>query len=164
MWSPKCEDSFQQLKQLLTNAPVLNIAYPKKDFLVFIDSCKEGLDGVIMKEGQVVCYESQKLKKHEKKYVTHDLELAAIFHALKMWRHYLLGRIFILMIYHYGLKYLFDQPRLNARHDRCMALISEVDFEIKHIKGKESKVVNTLSQSIHTIHLAAASVGDSNIP
>jgi hypothetical protein len=91
VWSPECEDSFQQLKQLLTNAPVLKIADPEKDFLVCTDACKEGLGGVLMQEGQVVCYESQKLNEHEKKYATHDLELAAIVHALKMWRHYLLG-------------------------------------------------------------------------
>jgi hypothetical protein len=89
-----------------------------------------------MKDLQVVCYESCKLNEHEKKYVTHDLELETIVHALKMWRHYLLGRRFILMKYHFGIKYLFEQPRLNSRHDRWMDLISEFDFEIKHIKGK----------------------------
>jgi hypothetical protein len=103
-----------------------------------------------MQEGQVICYESRKLNEHEKKYVTHDLELATIMHALKMWRHYLLGRRFILMTDHCGLKYLFDQPRLNARQARWMVLISEFDFEIKHIKGKENKVADALNQSVQT--------------
>jgi hypothetical protein len=84
----------------------------------------------------VICYESRKLNKHEVNYVTHDLELAVIVHALKMWRHYLLGRKFVLMTDHYGLRYLFDQPKLNARQARWMALLSEFDFEITHIKGK----------------------------
>jgi hypothetical protein len=53
-----------------------------------------------------------------------------------MWRHYLLGRRFVLMTDHSGMRYLFDQPKLNARKARWMALISEFDFEIKHIKGK----------------------------
>jgi hypothetical protein len=114
--------------------PVLNIAYPKKDFLVCIDACKEGLGGFLMQDGKVVCYKSCKMNEHEQKCVTHDLELATIVHALKMWRHYLLGRRFILMTDHCSLKYLFDQPRLNDRHNRWMALISEFDFEIKHIK------------------------------
>jgi hypothetical protein len=140
VWSPECEANFQQLKHLLTNALVLKIADPEKDFLVCTDACKEGLGGVLMQEGKVICYESRKLNEHEKKYVTHDLELATIVHALKMWRHYLLGRRFVLMTDHCGLKYLFDQPRLNARQARWMALISEFDFEIKHIKGKENKV------------------------
>jgi hypothetical protein len=101
-----------------------------------------------MQDGQVVCYESCKLNEHEQKYVTHDLELATIVHALKMWRHYLLGRRFILMTDHCGLKYLFDQPRLNARQARWMVLISEFDFEIKHIKGKENKVVDACSVEV----------------
>lgn len=53
-----------------------------------------------MQDGHVVCYESQKLNKNEKNYPTHDLELAIIIHALKMWRHYLLGRRFVLMSGH----------------------------------------------------------------
>ena len=82
---------------------------------------------------------SQKLKDHEKNYSTHDLELAAIVHALKMWRHYLMGRKFELRTYHYGLKYLFDQPNLNVRKARWLYFLCEFDFEIKHIKGKKIK-------------------------
>ena len=63
-----------------------------------------------MQEGNVICYEFRKLKEHEKNYATHDLELATIVHALKMWRNYLLGRKFELKIYHMNLKYLFDHP------------------------------------------------------
>ena len=72
-----------------------------------------------MQDNHVVCYESRKLNEHEN-YVTHNLELAAIVHALNMWRHYLMGRIFELRIDHCGLKYLFDQPTLNARQARWM--------------------------------------------
>jgi len=57
-----------------------------------------------MQEVQVVCYESRKLNKHNHNYMTHDLELLAIIHELKMWRHYLLGRRFILMSDHSELK------------------------------------------------------------
>jgi glycine/D-amino acid oxidase-like deaminating enzyme len=89
--------------------------------------------------------------------VTHDLELAAIVHALKMWRHYFLGIKFVLMTDHCGLRYLFDQPKLNARQARWMALLSEFYFEIKHIKGKENRVLDALSRSMKTIHLVAVS-------
>jgi hypothetical protein len=95
--------------------------------------------------------------------VTHDLELAAIVHALKMWRHYLMGRKFVLMTDHCGLRHLFDQPKLNAMQARWMALLSEFDFEIKHIKGKENRVVDALSRSIKTIHLAAVSTCEMNV-
>jgi hypothetical protein len=84
------------------------------------------------------------------KKVTHDLELTTIVHALKTWRHYLLRRRFVLMKYHYGLKYLFDQPRMNTRHARWMVLISEFDFDIRHIKGKENRVEDTLNWSTYS--------------
>ena len=61
------------------------------------------------------------------------------------------------MTNHCGLRHLFDQPKLNARQARWMALLSEFDFEIKHIKGKENRVVNALSRSMKTIHLAVVS-------
>jgi hypothetical protein len=116
-----------------------------------------------MQEGSVVFYESKKLNEHEVNYVTHDLELAAIMNALKMWRHYLLGRKFVLMTDHCGLWHLFEQPKLNARKARWMALLSEFDFEIKHIKGKENKVVDALRKSMKTIHLAAVSTCETNV-
>ena len=90
----KCEESLQQLKSLLTSASILTIANPNEEFFVCIDTCKEGIGGVLMPDGHVVCYESKKLKGHERIYATHDLELDAIVHALKMWIHYLLGRKF----------------------------------------------------------------------
>jgi hypothetical protein len=124
------------MKFLLTNAHVMNILDPNKDFLVCTDVWKEGIRGFLMQEEHVIFYESKKLNEHEINYVTHDLELAAIVHALKMCRHYLMGRIFLLMTYHCGLRYLFDQPKLNARQATWMALLSKFDFEIKHIKGK----------------------------
>jgi hypothetical protein len=163
LWTQQCEERFQTLKHLLTHAPVLKIADPEADFLVCTDACKEGLGGVLMQEGKVICYESRKLNEHEVNYVTHDLELAAIVHALKMWRHYLLGRKFVLMTDHCGLRYLFDQPKLNARQARWMALLSEFDFEIKHIKGKENRVADALSRSMRTIHLAAVSTCETDV-
>jgi hypothetical protein len=119
-----------------------------------IDACMEGFGGVLMQDGRVICYESRKLNEHEINYVTHDLELAAIVHALKMWRHYLPVRIFVLMTDHCGLRHLFDQPKLNARQARWMTLLSEFDFEIKHIKGKENRVADALRKSVKMIHLA----------
>jgi hypothetical protein len=114
-WTSDYERIFQHLKQLLTSSPILRIADPNKDFIVCTDACNEGLGGVLSQNGFVICYESRKLKDHERNYATHDLELAAIVHALRKWRHYLMGKRFQLRTDHNGLKYLFDQPNLNAR-------------------------------------------------
>ena len=111
-----------------------------------------------MQDNHVVCYGSIKLKDHEKNYATHDLELAAIVHALKMWRNYLMGIRFELRTNHCGLKYLFDQSTLNARKAIWLEFLCEFDFEIKHIKGKENKVVDALSRKVQEMHLASLSI------
>ena len=103
VWTPRCEESFEWLKNILTSAPILNIADPKNDFVVCTDACGQGLGGVLMQENHIICYESRKLKDHEKNYATHDLELTTIVHALKMWRHCLMGRKFELRKDHCGL-------------------------------------------------------------
>ena len=83
IWIEECEKSFQQLKKLLTNAPILNITDPDEEFMVFIDAWKEGLGVILNQNGFVICFESKKLKCHERLYATHDLELESIVHTLK---------------------------------------------------------------------------------
>ena len=115
-----------------------------------------------MRNGNVISYESRKLKEHEHNYATHDLELAAIIHALNMWRHYLMGKKFELRTDHDGLNYLFEQPNLNARQRRWMELLCEYEFDIKHIKGKENKVADVLNRKMHVMHVAAISTSTSD--
>jgi hypothetical protein len=114
-WTKEYEKSFQQLKQLLTSAPILKIADPDEEFVVCTEACKEGLGGVLSQNGFVICFESMKLKENERLYATHDLDLENIVHTLNKWRHYLMGKRFELRTDHNGLKYLFDRPSLNSR-------------------------------------------------
>jgi len=102
-----------------------------------------------------VFYESQKLNEHDQNYLTHDHELATIIHALKMWRHYLMGMRFTFMSDHSGLRYLFDQPNLISRQARWLATLSEFDFEIRYIKGKENWVADALSRKLQVNHIEA---------
>jgi hypothetical protein len=111
-WTTKCEESFHHLKELLTSAPILKVEDPNEDFVACTDACKEGLGGFLAQNGHVICYESRKLKEHERNHATDELELADIVHSLKMWRHYLMVRKFKLKIDHSGLKHLFGQPTL----------------------------------------------------
>jgi hypothetical protein len=83
VWSDKCEASFQELKTRLTTTPVLTLPDASKDFVVYCDASRHGLGCVLMQGGKVVAYASRQLKKHEENYPTHDLELAAVIHALK---------------------------------------------------------------------------------
>lgn len=89
VWSDKCEDSFQELKKRLTTAPVLTLLSVTGGFTIFTDASNIGLGCVLMQEGKVIAYGSRQLKD-----ATHDLELATVVFALKMWRHYLYGEKF----------------------------------------------------------------------
>ena len=76
-------------------------------FSVYTDTSGTGLGAVLMQDGRVVGYASRQLKKHEQNYLVHDLELAAIVMALKIWRHYLYGARFEIFTDHKSLKYMF---------------------------------------------------------
>jgi hypothetical protein len=90
-WSSRYNEAFEHLKVLLTTAPVLAQPDIEKPFDVYCDASGSGLGCVLMQEGRVIAYASRQLRRHEEHYQTHDLELAAVVHDLKIWHHYLLG-------------------------------------------------------------------------
>ena len=90
-WDDKCQSSFERLKEILVEAPVLIQPTSGRENTMYNDASRLGLGCVLMQEGKVVAYASRHLKPHEQNYPTHDLELAAIVFALKIWRHYLYG-------------------------------------------------------------------------
>jgi hypothetical protein len=107
--SEACEKAFHTLRQHLTSTPVLVQPDNSKSFEVFCDASGTSLDCVLMQEGRVIAYASRALRPHELKYPTHDLELAAVVHALKIWRHYLMGNRCNIFTDHNSLKYIFTQ-------------------------------------------------------
>ena len=84
-WTESCERSFQELKNRLTTAPVLILPDIHRDFVIYCDASREGLGCVLMQDRKVVAYASRQLRPHEQNYPTHDLEFAAVVHALKIW-------------------------------------------------------------------------------
>jgi hypothetical protein len=102
-----------------------------------------------MQEGHVIAYASRQLRKHELNYPAHDLELAAVVHALKIWRHYIMGTKCQVYIDHKSLKYIFTQKDLNLRQHRWLELIKDYDLEIHYHPGKANLVADALSQKEH---------------
>ncbi|KAK1595958.1 hypothetical protein QYE76_059205 [Lolium multiflorum] len=145
-WTDKCEASFQQLKTRLTTAPILIMPDITKPFDVYCDASKIGLGCVLMQEGKVISYLSRQLKQHEQNYPTHDLELAAVVLALKVWRHYLMGNRCEIYSDHKSLKYIFTQKELNMRQRRWLELIKDYDMEIHYHPGKANVVADALSR------------------
>ena len=145
-WTDDCEKSFQELKARLTSAPVLVLPSGSGGFTVFCDASRIGLGCVLMQHGRVVAYASRQLKKHEHNYPTHDLELAAVVFALKIWRHYLYGETCEIFTDHKSLKYIFDQKELNLRQRRWLELLKDYDCTISYHPGKANVVADALSR------------------
>ena len=114
-WSDECEKSFQDLKARLVSAPILTLPSESGGFVIYSDASKKGLGCVLMQNGKVIAYASRQLKSYEQNYPTHDLELAAVVFALKIWRHYLYGESCEIYTDHKSLKYIFSQKELNMR-------------------------------------------------
>ncbi|KAH0776449.1 hypothetical protein KY290_007860 [Solanum tuberosum] len=119
-WTGKCEESFQKLKTLLTTVPIL--ALP------------------------IEAYASRQLKVHERNYPTHDLELAAVVFALKIWRHYLYGVKCEVFTDHRSLQHVFTQKDLNLRQQRWMELLKDYNVTIQYHSGKANVVEDALSR------------------
>jgi ribonuclease HI len=145
-WSEACQNSFEELRKRLTTAPVLTMPDIHKSFDIYCDASKQGLGCVLMQEGHVIAYASRQLRKHEQNYPTHDLELAAVIHALKIWRHYLLSHKCQIYTNHKSLKYIFTQNDLNLRQRRWLELIKDYDLEIHYHPGKANVVADALSR------------------
>ena len=94
-----------------------------KPFEVYCDAANVGLGCVLMQDGQVIAYASRQLKNSKVNYPTHDLELVAEVHALKIWRHYLFGQPCTIFTDHKSLRYFFTQSELNMRQRRWMELV-----------------------------------------
>ena len=135
-WTDKCEKSFQLLKRKLVTAPILALPSGEDGFEIYSDASGKGLGCVLMQHGRVVAYASRQLRPFERNYPTHDLELAAIVFALKLWRHYLYGVPCHVYTYHKSLKYIFTQKELNMKQRRWLELIKDYDLTIGITPGR----------------------------
>jgi hypothetical protein len=100
------------------------------------------------------------LRRHEEHYPTHDQELAAVVHALKIWCHYLLGNICHFYTDHKSLKYIFTQSELNMRQRRWLELIKDYELEIHYHLGKANVVADALSRkaSCHCLTMKTSDI------
>ncbi|KAJ9536336.1 hypothetical protein OSB04_un000487 [Centaurea solstitialis] len=145
-WGAEQESSFEELKHRLVTAPVLVLPSGTGGFQVYSDASKKGLGCVLMQNGRVIAYASRQLKPYEVNYPTHDLELAAVIFALKIWRHYLYGETCEVFTDHKSLKYIFTQKELNMRQRRWLELLKDYDVQIQYHPGKANVVADALSR------------------
>jgi hypothetical protein len=113
-----------------------------------------------MQDNRVIAYASRALRNHEQNYPTHDLELAAVVHALKIWRHHLMGAKCNIYTDHKSLKYIFTQADLNVRQRRWLELIKDYNLEVYYHPGKANVVADALSRKAHCHCLTVAAFSD----
>ncbi|XP_049406129.1 uncharacterized protein LOC125869726 [Solanum stenotomum] len=147
VWSDECGASFLRLKELLTTAPILTLPVEGEGFTVYCDASGVGLGCVLMQQGQVIAYATRQLKIHERNYPTHDMELAAVVFALKIWRHYLYGVRCEIYNDHMSLQYIMSQRDLNSRQRRWIELLKDYDLSI--IRARRMAFQEELGTRVH---------------
>ncbi|KAD3642317.1 hypothetical protein E3N88_31541 [Mikania micrantha] len=145
-WNDERENCFEELKTRLVSAPILTLPSGSGGYQIYSDASKKGLGCVLMQHGKVIAYVSRQLKPYEVNYPTHDLELAAVVFALKIWRHYLYGETCDIFTDHKSLKYIFTQKELNMRQRRWLELLKDYDANIQYHPGKANVVADALSR------------------
>nr|GEY41643.1 hypothetical protein [Tanacetum cinerariifolium] len=144
VWNEEREKRFEELKKRLVFAPILTLPSNSGGFQIYSDASKKGLGCVLMQHGKVIANASRQLKPYEVNYPTHDLELAALVFALKIWRHYLYGETCDIFTDHKSLKYIFTQKELNMRQRRWLELLKNHDTNIQYHSGKANVVADAL--------------------
>ena len=104
----------------------------------------------LMQQSRVIAYASRQLRPYEQNYPTHDLELAAVVFALKIWWHYLYGEKIEIFTDHKSLKYIFSQKELNLQQRRWLELLKDYDINIQYHPGKANVVADALSRKFCT--------------
>jgi hypothetical protein len=158
VWMPTYEARFQELKKRLMTALILVMPNMEKSFSIYCDASGQGFGCVLMQDGHMIAYASWQLRKHETHYPTHDLELAAVVHTLKIWRHYLMGKRYELYMDQKRLKYIFTQSNMNLKQRRWLELIKDYDLGINYHPGKANVVAEALRRRSHVSQIVVHSM------
>lgn len=141
--------SFEKLKSLITDYPILKYPNFNRRFKLITDASNFALGAVLTQDGHPVCYASRTLNDHEKNYSTIEKELLAIVWGTKYFRPYLFGKEFDLQTDHQPIKWLQAKnigQNISPRLQRWLMQLGEYDIKIDYIKGKENKVADFLSR------------------
>ena len=144
-WGVEAQLAFEKLKQVMTSLPVLAVPCFDKDFVIETDASGKGIGAVLMQEGRLVAYMSQTLSDRAQRKSVYERELMAIVLAIQKWRHYLLGRRFVVHTDQKSLKFLIDQRMMGQEQQKWMAKLLGYDFEIKYKVRKENRAADALS-------------------
>ena len=140
-WTPARDEAFQQLKNLISNAPILRLANDYGRFRIEADACGYATGAVLLQEQEglyrPIAFYSKSLTDVERNYQIHDREMLAIMRALYEWRHYVIGHEFDIWSDHRNLEWFRTKQNLNRRQARWAAELAEFHFQL-HYKNASS--------------------------
>ena len=150
-WTDACETAFNELKQRLTNSPVLKSPDLSLSFIVQTDASDRGIGAVLSQifpggSEHPVCYYSRKLLPREERYATVEKECLAIKLAIQAFRVYLLGRPFTVQTDHRSLEWLHRLKDGNPRLARWSLALQPYNFTVLHRPGRENGNADGLSR------------------
>ena len=160
-WTAEQEQSFENLKTVVSTAPVLRHFDPKLDIIITTDASNTALGAVLEQQengkARPVAFHSRTFNIPEQRYAAHEKELLAIVDTIRAWRVYLHGRKFTVKSDHFPLKYLETQENLSQRQVRWLETLVDFDFQIQPIRGKSNVVADALSRIPITLESPIAS-------
>ena len=149
-WTDEAAQAFKKLKWAVQNAPVLVTPRQDLEFVVTTDASGYAIGASLSQDSgdglRPCAFMSKKMIPAERNYPVHEQELLAIICALKEWRHHLHGKKFRIITDHHSLRYLRTQPHLSARQSRWCEYLSQFDFTIEYMDGKQNVVADALSR------------------
>ena len=146
VWSDLVAQAFQQLKLAIFNPQVLALLDFSKTFTVECDASLFGLDAILMQDPKPIAFYSQVLKGSSLALSTYEKEFLAVVVAIQKWRHYLVGKPFVIKTYQQSHKYLLDQRVGTLAQQRWIMKLLGYTFLVDYKKGKENVVANALSR------------------
>lgn len=157
-WGEKAGLAFQQLKNAITTVPVLALPNFGELFVIESDASGVGLGAVLMQNQRPLAYFSQALTERQRMKSVYERELIAIVFAIQKWRHYLIGRKFLVRTDQKSLKFLLKQRAINVEYQKWLTKLLGFDFKIQYNPGLENKAADALSRKDFVSELYALSV------
>ena len=162
LWSDAAQQAFVQLKNAMADLPILAVPDFSQPFILETDASSQGLGAVLSQKGRPIAYLSQALSPRAQKKSVYERELMAIVLAVQKWRHYLLGRHFIIMTDQRSLTFLTEQRLFGEDQLKWTSKLMGMDFEIQFRPGLENKAADALSRQMmyQAISVVRSSIWD----